>query len=60
MGNNILKNYKIYRLIIKSLSLTIKDILIGTKYKKIMYGKTHQYNLMINENCNGKKFKIIK
>ena len=28
MGNNILKNYKIYGLIIESLSLTIKDILI--------------------------------
>ena len=40
MGNNILKNYKIYGLIIESLSLTIKDILIiipSTKYKKIMY-----------------------
>ena len=46
MGNNILKNYKIYGLIIKSLSLTIKDILIGTKYKKIMYGKTHQSNII--------------
>ena len=41
MGNNILKYYNIYGLIIESLSLTIKDILIiiqSTKYKKIMYG----------------------
>ena len=67
MGNIFLKNYKIYGLIIESLSQTIKYILIiiwnSTKYKRIMYPFKNtliQYNLMINETFNGKKFKIIK